>query len=30
MPERLQKRLDEDTRKVPAYWENRKPQNAAA
>ena len=22
---RLQKRLDEDTRKVPAYWENRKP-----
>ena len=30
MPKRLQKRLDEDTRKVPAYWENRKPQNAAA
>jgi hypothetical protein len=30
MPERLQKRLEQDTRKVPAYWENRKHQNAAA
>ena len=31
MPERLQNRIDQDTRKVPAYWENRKhAPNAAA
>lgn len=30
MPERLQNRIDRDTRKVPAYWENRKRATKAA